>query len=116
VLTELDQQISDDASLSRERGFWRFVDAKARLARGDVEGASTVIAPRLAEARVPQDPPGPADALVLSEAARIEALQGDRATALADLREAERRLALIWQGVPPQLAEMRARIAALEQQ
>ena len=110
-MSALAEKVGDDAAPARGR--WRVVEARARFARGDAAGAADVIAPRVAQARDARDSVDIADALVLSDAARIEAQRGDSATALADLREADRRMARLWQGTPPQLADVRARIAAL---
>jgi serine/threonine-protein kinase len=112
ALAELDRTLGNDSTV--ERKLWRVLEANARLARGDAEGAAAVIAPRLAQARQAGEYPAITDATALSEGARIEERLGDKAAALADLREAERRMALVWQGVPPQLAEVRARLATLE--
>lgn len=112
AVAALDEKIAADATPVRMR--WRVVAAKARLARGDINGAFDVLAPRAASARQAHDSVDIADALVLSDAARIEALRGDSAAALADLREAERRMAALWQGTPPPLVDVRERIAMLD--
>jgi serine/threonine-protein kinase len=112
LLHALDADIGVADGRARHR--WRLLEARRLLAAGEVRAARGLLAPLLAQARATTTEPTLDDANVLAEAAAIEAQAGERDAALADYRAAERRLAAIWAGEPPQLAKIRARIAALE--
>jgi tetratricopeptide (TPR) repeat protein len=112
ALASLDGDIG--AGSGRPRRRWQLLDARRKLAGDDAKGAAATLEPLLATVRKSNEPASLDDANVFAEAAAIEAAAGERAQALADWREAERRMSAVWTGVPPQLAEIRARIAQLE--
>ncbi|MGN6520116.1 MAG: hypothetical protein ACTHK2_11905 [Dokdonella sp.] len=111
LLHALDADIAADEGRPRRR--WRLLEARRLVAAGEAEAARAPLAPLLADARAATTPTLD-DANVLAQIAAIEAQAGERDAALEDYRGAERRLATIWVGEPPQLALIRARIAALE--
>ncbi|HEU4662547.1 MAG TPA: hypothetical protein VFS55_00810, partial [Dokdonella sp.] len=110
ALRALDADIGSADGRPRRR--WRLIEARRLVAADQFDAARTQLAPLLAAARTAAAPTLD-DTNVLALAAAIEAHAGDRATALADYRAAEQRLATIWVGEPPQLAAIRARIAEL---
>jgi len=111
-LAALDRAIGSDGGRARAR--WRLLQSRLQLASGDAAGAAATLAPRLAEARAAAASADPLDdAHVFAQAAAIERERGERAAALADYREAERRMAAAWTGTPPALADVRRQIAAL---
>ena len=111
ALRALDVDIGSADGRPRHR--WQLLEARRLAAAGQLDAARAQLAPLLDAARAA---PTPAldDANVLAEIAGIEARAGERDAALADYHAAERRLAAIWVGEPPQLATIRARIAQLD--